>query len=345
MAKILGLSQPAVSMALRNHPSLPLKTRERVQNLAKELGYRPDPALSALNAYRQSKRGTKYQATLAWINAFPDQTIFHSTEKSVFQSGEFGAYFHGAHERARELGYTLEEFRVPCKEDWKRLAQTCKARRIEGILVPPRPALGEVEGQRSFPWEDFCAVAVAEAASPALHLVVNDQFQSAVLAVRQLHTLGYRKIGLIMPWDFAQETDFQFFGGYQSECRNLNVTPIAMTEKSDIGHNFVRKSINWLKAKKPDAVIAPGFDDIFPALQEAKWRVPQDIAVAFLAHSTDFPHIASIDQHGHQIGVECVNKLVDLIRRNERGVPTFPVRLLIPGRWINGSSAPPLIPA
>ena len=41
-----------VSLALRNHPRLPQDTRERIQKMAERLGYRPDPFLQALVAYR-----------------------------------------------------------------------------------------------------------------------------------------------------------------------------------------------------------------------------------------------------------------------------------------------------
>ena len=41
-----------MSLALRNHPRLPLETRERIRSLAEKMGYRPDPFLRALVAYR-----------------------------------------------------------------------------------------------------------------------------------------------------------------------------------------------------------------------------------------------------------------------------------------------------
>jgi len=47
-----GVHSTTVSLALRNHPSLPVETRERLQALAKEMGYRPDPMLGALMHYR-----------------------------------------------------------------------------------------------------------------------------------------------------------------------------------------------------------------------------------------------------------------------------------------------------
>lgn len=332
LAEELGVSVMTVSRALRNHPSLPLKTRQRVQALAAERGYRPDPALSALNAYRHASKTVKYQATLAWINTFPNQAVFHA--------GELGAYFQGVRHRANELGYSLEEFRVLAREDWKRLARTCKARGIEGIVVPLRPAFEDVEDRRIFPWEDFCAVAVAESTAPALHLVVNNQFQSAALAVRQLHALGYRKIGLIMSSIFAANTDFLFVGGYQSECLRLDLRPLILLDVSAGAESQKKHTAQWLDQHRPEAVIAPGDGDIIPALQEAEMRVPEDIAVAFLARFPGYPEFAGIDQNGRQIGVTAADLLIDLIRRNERGIPASPMRLLIEGTWISGSSAP-----
>ncbi|MGE9292010.1 MAG: LacI family DNA-binding transcriptional regulator, partial [Puniceicoccales bacterium] len=52
IAADLGLSVSAVSMALREDASIPAETVKRVKDAAQRLGYAPDPALSALAAYR-----------------------------------------------------------------------------------------------------------------------------------------------------------------------------------------------------------------------------------------------------------------------------------------------------
>ena len=56
IAKRAALSIAAVSMALKNHRSLPKETIERVKRIAKELEYAPDPVLSALVAHRNRIR-------------------------------------------------------------------------------------------------------------------------------------------------------------------------------------------------------------------------------------------------------------------------------------------------
>ncbi len=72
IALATGLHHTTISLGLRNSPKLRPETLKKIQSAAKRLGYVPDPMLSALNAYRQGKRAPRYQATMAWINNWPD---------------------------------------------------------------------------------------------------------------------------------------------------------------------------------------------------------------------------------------------------------------------------------
>lgn len=49
-----GVSVMTVSRALRNQPSSASATRQRIQQIAERLGYRPNPLVSALMSYRRS---------------------------------------------------------------------------------------------------------------------------------------------------------------------------------------------------------------------------------------------------------------------------------------------------
>src|ERR1700722_8572577 len=60
-----------VSRALRNDLRLLPATLNRVQKIAKKLGYVPDPVLSSLIAYRLAARPTTDHGTLAWITGGP----------------------------------------------------------------------------------------------------------------------------------------------------------------------------------------------------------------------------------------------------------------------------------
>jgi len=60
------------------------------------MGYAPDPALSALNAYRETKLPAHYQSTLAWIDNWTGTLKMRSLPT-------FNEYFLGASQRARQL--------------------------------------------------------------------------------------------------------------------------------------------------------------------------------------------------------------------------------------------------
>lgn len=332
IAQALGISHSSVSLALRNHPSLPEKTREKIQNKAQEMGYRPDPALSALNAYRQNKKGVKYQSTLAWVSAYQDAN---------FANSEIQRYFLGASERAQELGYTIECFWLPDRNSWRQLYRTLKARGISGVFFPYPGIHRTPPDWHSFPWEEFSVVAIGELPGIEFHLVVNDQYRAGFTAVGELYKLGYRNIGLIMPWSFAVNTEFHFYGGYASACAQFGVKQqILLGSNGETAGKFQTKTAQWIRKKKPDVIIASQDGDILPTLKQLGLVYPKDIAVAFLAYSPDFPEIAGIEQNGWQAGAVAANQLVELVRCNERGLPQFPRRALVEGIWMPASSAP-----
>ena len=329
----LGLSHASVSMALRDHPSLPLGTRERVKALAEEMGYRPDPALAALNAYRQSRKEPGYQATLGWINTFPDPGRLRGIRY-------YDLLFRGAEERARKLGYGLEELWVPTPGDWKGMLKTCRARRIEGLLVPPMSVADDEGIFRDFPWQNFFAISLCAQRGTPLDLVINNQFQSAARIVRELHLLGYRKIGIVMREHFARHTEFLFLGGYLAECAKRKARPLFLVDESRGEAQFAKQTARWIKEHRLEAVIASGPGDIFSSLRKAKMRVPEDIAVAFLSRFEENPEVSGIDQDSRQIGMAGANLLVDLMRRNMRGIPDSPMRHLVEGTWVGETSTP-----
>ena len=67
VARTAGVHRTTVSMALRDHPRLPRNTRERLKTLATLLGYRPDPALAALNAYRVANSHSSHHTGVAYL--------------------------------------------------------------------------------------------------------------------------------------------------------------------------------------------------------------------------------------------------------------------------------------
>src|SRR5581483_2410531 len=92
-----------VALALREHPRIPVATRRRVQQIAKNLGYRLNPLVAALMSSRRSGRPVKH-VTLAFVTNYPTRFGWRPEQH------DRPDFFPGALQRARDFGYKLEHF-------------------------------------------------------------------------------------------------------------------------------------------------------------------------------------------------------------------------------------------
>src|SRR5712672_334593 len=92
IADAAGVSRMAVSLALRNSPKISAATAERIRRLAEELGYRPNPMVSALMTQLRHSRDMKKPSVLAYVTAFP-------TEEGWRRPRPAAAFYEGARRR------------------------------------------------------------------------------------------------------------------------------------------------------------------------------------------------------------------------------------------------------
>lgn len=322
-----GVHYSSVSLALRNSPKVSPETREKIQTVARELGYAPDPVLNALNVYRLGQKPARFQSTIAWINNWP-------VRDEMRRIRAFADYFQGATERGRELGYKLEDF-------WLRSpgmtpaasASILRARGVRGLLIGPQPF---AHTALDLDFSAFSCVAFGYSLQPArLHIVTNHQFQSLVLAVHELQALGYRRIGLCMKEDWDEKVNNHYLGGLLFAQHRMparqRVAPL-LSKESD-RESFVA----WFERHRPDAIIA--IDRAVRAwIGSLGLRIPDDVGLADLNASPHDPRLAGVYQNDRLIGATAIEVLAGMIARNERGVPATPVRTLVEGVWLPGAS-------
>ncbi len=325
IAKAAGVSHVAVSLALRKHSSIPLATRQRIEAIAKSMGYRPDPALSALGAYRLSLHRSQYQSTLAWIDANPGPKPLHENPGM-----EHYFCWVGAQKRAEALGYQIEVFRLhDIGVSMARLNRILLSRNIQGIILSPLPAdFISID----LAWDMFSSVALGYSHSSQFHILCSAQYRNARLAVRSLYERGYRRIGFVTWEDIEHRTDMNFSAGAGASVFEAGQTmPIfRLPDRSGSPASDVLLK-RWLKQNKPDALIVPEIRFVFPILQRIGCRVPQDVAVATLAHVPGLSQFAGINQRYERIGEAAVSQLSGLIHQNQRGFSPVPFHLLFDG--------------
>lgn len=327
IAKSLGVHHSTVSRALRNDRRLPVSTRDRVRAAAEELGYQPDPMLSALVAYRSQKRKQIYRATLAWVTNYPTRDGWKE-----FQNID---YFRGASRRAAELGYMIEHFWLhePGMTQ-RRATQILTSRNVQGLLFIPQPrSLSHLR----LDWEKFSAVRFGRTLSkPWLHNVDNDHFVSMSILMRQIKRLGYKRPGYASFRRVHESNHRAWTAAYWAfQTRSPQEQIPALIRPAPIDKAEFQE---WFRRYNPDVVVTH-LDVVVSWLEELGVRVPQDVGVAISAKHPEVPsQYAGIDENNEYVGETAVNFLVQMINRGETGIPRIPISTLVEGTWVPGET-------
>ena len=335
IARKIGVSHVTVSLALRNDPRISQKRRVQVREAAREMGYRPDPLLASLAAYRRAGNPAKIQSVIAWVNHWEQPQQWRSCL-------EFDGYWRGASEAAQACGYILDEIRWPSDCPPKDYEQILLARGVRGVLLPPHhkpPDWGD------FDWARFSVIRFGMSVrSPDSNLVSADHSRAIIMAVAKIVEYGYRRIGFIVSDEYDQRLGGYFYGGFCSAQWMFHLNPALppLTTLQKLHQSDPAAALEtlreWLLKHKPDAILTAE-SLIVEMIKELGYRIPQDLAVAGTS-VIDLPLDAGINPRPGQIGRIAVEMLVRQMTLNERGVPAAPCRILVESHWQNGKSLP-----
>lgn len=326
VAAAAGVSRMAVSYALRDDPQIAAETRQRIVAMAERMGYRPDPLIQRLSAHLADARRSPYVGCIGYITNEPSKDSWRRMHPYVTS-------YTAAVKRAQQLGYRMEEFWLaePGMTGAK-LSRILVHRGIPGIIVAPIPSGTKPP---SLQWAKFAGAALGYSMlKPSIHRAVNHQLNTAMEAVRQLMRLGYQRIGLCV--DRAQNQrvnhawEHALLFHHSRIPRSRRITPCMPQQVERV------EMLRWIETEKPDCLLIhnPRIRDF---LQEAGYRVPQDIGLAMLDRdSLSFPQFAGMNQRHDAIGAACVDIVVAQIHRNERGLPSAPRTVMIDGIWEPG---------
>ena len=329
VAREVGVTAAAVSLALKNHPRISEARRKEIQAMADRMGYRPNAMATSLAHHRHESRSIPVAACFAWLNAWPEP-------ENLRRLPQFDAYWKGASKAAEKFGFHLEEFVVNKEMTLPRIQKILRARNISGILIPPHAGMDIPWTE--FNWDQFSVVRFGLTARklPAFHAVTADQSGNAYLAFTKMTEKGYKRIG--------------FAGVSEKEWRGLAGFAHAqykVPEKQRLPpllHNFwegpgnLEKASRWLKKYQPDAILIE-HGQFWSQLKPLGFEAPRDFGLATTV-IPDVPLDSGIDQNPEEIGRVAVLLLLSQIRDNARGVPPISRLALIEGTWMDGKSLP-----
>jgi DNA-binding LacI/PurR family transcriptional regulator len=333
VAKLAGVHPSTVSLALRDHPSIPASTRERVRRAAAKIDYQPHPLVSALMSFRRSARRGPRHTTLAFVTTSRPADAWRESRTLRDQ-------FAGAQDRARLQGYHIEEFPLYAPGMTPaRFNSMLRNRGILGLIIAP---LRNDSDTVPIQWERFAAVALAFTLHrPDIPRVGNDHSHSIRLAIAECHRRGYRRIGLALQRTILDRVEQQWLAGFLVE----HAYPVRRTAPPPLIAEPLTEDIflEWFRTHQPDVILTGGDpNSILTWLKRTNVRVPKDVGVAALDLHVRDGSIAGIDQHSEEIGAVVVDHLIGRLHRNELGAPPRTIRLHVMGEWIEGATLRPL---
>ena len=308
VAQATGLSIPTVSRALGSGLRCAPETRARVRSAAEAMGYRPDPALSALVAHR-SGGVWKSPYNLAWTGSLVGTaTNYHGAVMRAFKI------------EAERLGYGFVVSHLQEHGSPRRHARALEARGVRGIVwaSPTHPTvLGE------FPWERFCHVGyVLATVRPAIHLVREDHLNTVAEAVRVSFEAGFRRPGMVLLTAPGSHNDRQQIAGWLLAHHELGLSPQVPVLQC-YARDMSSAIEDWLSAHSPDLILGN---------VRGVWT-----QLSFLSHR-HWPYLGLDCGEGLYVGFDCCREeigqvlasvLDSYVRRNFTGMVEHPREIIL----------------
>jgi LacI family transcriptional regulator len=335
IAREAGLHFTTVSMALRGHPNISSRTRDRIRALAERMGYRRNPIYAALTQHRSGAKHRELPPKIAFVaNRSPEDGFYKVAYRRRFVSG--------VREQASSLGYDLEVlFLDRGHYDSGRLSEYLRKNGITALII------AAFEPQRmnlELDWSEFAVVKIdSRHMPPAATFVSNDQMGAVRLAHSKLRALGYRRIGIAIGEIDERGTDNLYLSGYYLEQAYIpadqRVAPLLFPFGTTEASRVVPLMRDWIAEQRLDAVMC-NWTTIRSLVREAGYDSPEQVASCCLCLTGHVAGLAGVRVDMSLVGRRAVSLLVDLIRAGQRGIPECPTHTYIGCTWQDGASAP-----
>ncbi len=331
IAEKAGVSKNTVSLALRGDSQIPPATRERIEKIAKALGYQRNPVMAQLMVELRKARPAGYRRTLALLNANQDPKAFsrHPT---------LPPYVAGVRRRAAFHGYRLDQFWLHDPElTGERLNRILKARGIRGVLIVGLMKENRLPERFAAAWAaQACVVTGVRTREPTLSCVCSDHHALVIEAVEQATRLGYQRPALVVDERIDRLVEGRFSAGMWTAQRSLPVRrQLPGFSAVEIARADPSAFHAWRERHRPDVILTL-YSYVREWIEQSGLSIPRDIGLIQLERRASHPDWAGIDQHNDQTGEAAVDMLIGMLHNQEFGVPRHPRATLIAPSWVEG---------
>jgi LacI family transcriptional regulator len=330
IAKKLGVSNATVSLALREHPRIPEKTRARIRAAAEEMGYFRDPAISKLMTRIRSTKPVGEMAKIALLNM---DSVSDLSTKSPYHD----ALLNGMKEQGAHLGYQVESFWLKEKHmTQSRMNQILESRGIQGMIIPPIYPFGT---RLKLNWKFFSVVTIGYSLlEPRFNRIVGNQRQAVFNSLQRLLETGHTRIGAV--WHSAHDFRMTFIASSVFSWFHDQIPPsrhipyLTITEQDPRNPEIID---HWLSTHKPDAIVTHD-PSLHETLTSMGYNIPKDFSLITEGSVVQNASLSGYYVSPKEVGRRAVKMLDSQLMQNEFGIPTIPVTTLVYMHWAEGAT-------
>ena len=308
IAKRLNVSFSTVSRALHDHPNIGLRTKMRVQQLAKELDYQPNQTAIF---FQQRK-------------TFTIGVILPELSEAFFSTS-----ISGIEDAAEKNNYTVllgqshdNEYRE------KKIVETMKNHRVDGVIISISKNTVNYEHFESLKKYGIPIVFFDRIPKMTdIHYVACNMISGTIQAVLFLINKGHRVIGMINGPEKLFASQERKDGYIQSMTKSRLKFDPSLVVNSDLTLEGTQIAMEELlrSKRKPTAIVAfndyVALDAIQFALKRKK-KINKDICFVSFANLpistySAYPPLASVEQHPYVQGQKATEILIELMNKSK----------------------------
>lgn len=321
LARLAGVSVGTASQAMRNSHRTSRATRERIQKLAREIGFRPDPLMAAVASKRFHRDETLANSTILFVTGSEART-----------TDGFPRFHDELKEAITDLGYSFDWERVPDVAGFRREAKVWYHRGVRGLVLSMVPDDWLVAVDLSA----FSLVMAGRFTRPVVHTVQTDGLLSLQRTIGHALADCRGPIGISL---FRHSLPMYDDAWREALVRMLHAkeAPGTFTEPW-LGHFEMEgealtiSAAKWFRQQPPQTIC--GYPYFHWALEQSGIRAGSDYE-RFLYFSIDARQEGQSGcvEPNAEIVQRSVEWMDSMIRHGERGVPERPVIMHIPPVW------------
>ena len=304
IAEKLNISVSTVSRALKDNHEISAQTRKTVQDLAKQLGYKPNPIAVALKTHKSHSIGVIVPQIVS--------TFFATVVKTIEEVAD---------------GHGYNVLVISSNESFQKEQKSVEvlmANRADGIILALSHETKDYEHIKMIQ-ESGTPIVLFDRTTNELNVsrVVTDGVTAAFQAVQHLVSEGCQKIALLCGPENVGIGGNRMEGYEKAmEANHLPVKPELICHCSDFTVEAGKEATRQLLSRKerPDAIFGIT-DDLaigaIEAIKEKGLNIPEDIAIVGFSNTKRSrymnPTVSSINQFPEKIGRAAAELLFDQI--------------------------------